>query len=169
MSVQRERQVVISCVLTLLVVTLVRVMMDMNWMEMSTHVMVSDGNNYGHAVINAMLYTDVNECIANNGGCETHCNNTEGSYICSCDNGFELNSDGHSCDGMYLMLSRLNQMPLIMFLPHVQISMNVKSMSTNVVTRVSIQLVVMSVNVMSDLNWPKMDLNVLVCHMSLIA
>ncbi len=35
------RQVVTSCVLTLLVATLARVMMDMNLMEMSTRAMVS--------------------------------------------------------------------------------------------------------------------------------
>ena len=35
----------------------------------------------------------------NNGGCHTSCTNKVGSYDCSCDSGFVLASDGHSCNG----------------------------------------------------------------------
>ena len=46
-----------------------------------------------------MYVTDINECATNNGGCEQICNNTAGSYQCSCGPGYTLNSDGHACDG----------------------------------------------------------------------
>ena len=41
---------------------------------------------------------DVNECLSNNGGCEQICTNREGSFECSCNPGFTLNSDGFTCD-----------------------------------------------------------------------
>ncbi|XP_066264138.1 uncharacterized protein [Branchiostoma lanceolatum] len=41
---------------------------------------------------------DVDECASNNGGCAQNCTNTVGSFVCSCRDGFVLNSDGLSCD-----------------------------------------------------------------------
>ena len=44
---------------------------------------------------------DVNECSNNNGNCSQICVNTIGSYYCSCNNGYALNSDdGIGCFGM---------------------------------------------------------------------
>lgn len=42
---------------------------------------------------------DTNECLVNNGGCEHNCTNTLGSYICSCNDGFDLEADMY-CIGM---------------------------------------------------------------------
>lgn len=42
---------------------------------------------------------DVDECAINNGGCAHMCNNTEGSFVCSCRTGFTLASDGRGCNG----------------------------------------------------------------------
>ena len=44
-------------------------------------------------------YSDEFECGTDNGGCEQNCVNTVGSYTCSCNTGYTLNSDGHNCDG----------------------------------------------------------------------
>ena len=33
---------------------------------------------------------DIDECIANNGGCEQTCTNTIGSFTCSCTDGYKL-------------------------------------------------------------------------------
>ena len=46
---------------------------------------------------------DVNECMNSNGGCAQICNNTIGSYECSCRNGYNLADDFHRCDGMSMM------------------------------------------------------------------
>lgn len=35
-------------------------------------------------------FSDTNECLLANGGCETNCHNTNGSFYCSCATGFEL-------------------------------------------------------------------------------
>ena len=47
----------------------------------------------------SVLLIDVNECITNNGGCEQLCHNTIGSYYCSCNSSYTLNTDNHMCDG----------------------------------------------------------------------
>ena len=47
------------------------------------------------------LFIDIDECNEDNGGCEQICNNTIGSYECSCRDGYELDSNGMNCTGMY--------------------------------------------------------------------
>ena len=53
-----------------------------------------------------ILYiSDINECDYGNGGCEHICTNTIGSYYCTCNTGYSLNSDKHKCDGkVYISL-----------------------------------------------------------------
>ena len=43
--------------------------------------------------------SDINECQTNNGGCEQNCANTDGSFECSCNQGYRLSSDGVNCIG----------------------------------------------------------------------
>ena len=47
-----------------------------------------------------MVVLDIDECETKNGGCTQSCNNTAGSYYCSCLIGYELANDNHTCDGM---------------------------------------------------------------------
>ena len=49
-----------------------------------------------------IIIVDVNECNVNNGGCEHSCTNTDGSYTCSCNTGYQL-SLGH-CSGNLLYM-----------------------------------------------------------------
>ena len=53
-----------------------------------------------------MYYTDINECLVDNGGCERNCTNLQGinsvtglGYQCGCDNGYQLTSNDHDCNG----------------------------------------------------------------------
>ena len=46
-----------------------------------------------------MHITDIDECATNNGNCGQTCNNTIGSYSCSCVAGYLLNADSRSCSG----------------------------------------------------------------------
>ena len=46
------------------------------------------------------VYLDINECSTSNGGCEQTCQNTQGSYQCSCWNGYSLDADKHNCTGL---------------------------------------------------------------------
>jgi len=41
---------------------------------------------------------DINECERYH-GCQHVCNNTEGSYVCSCPDGFQINYDQRTCRG----------------------------------------------------------------------
>jgi hypothetical protein len=46
------------------------------------------------------FHLDVNECLSNSTcDADATCNNTEGSYTCTCDSGYS--GDGFSCDGMH--------------------------------------------------------------------
>ena len=51
-------------------------------------------------------FTDTNECRLANGGCETNCHNTDGSFYCSCAAGFEL-YDNLTCRGKTQCLLRI--------------------------------------------------------------
>ncbi|XP_019635892.1 PREDICTED: uncharacterized protein LOC109478668 [Branchiostoma belcheri] len=44
------------------------------------------------------VFSDVDECLTENGGCDQFCTNTEGSFQCSCDSGHLLNANGLACD-----------------------------------------------------------------------
>ena len=46
---------------------------------------------------------DVNECDKDNGNCSQMCTNTDGSFNCSCNSGYLLDSDGLyiTCNGRY--------------------------------------------------------------------
>ena len=43
--------------------------------------------------------SDIDECSGATHGCVHLCNNTEGSYFCSCNLGYELNGDLGLCNG----------------------------------------------------------------------
>ena len=42
---------------------------------------------------------DIDECVKNKGGCSGACENTAGSFKCSCPTGFELAADNVACVG----------------------------------------------------------------------
>lgn len=48
--------------------------------------------------------SDIDECTIENGGCETFCTNSEGSYECSCHSGYALMPDLRSCTGKKLYI-----------------------------------------------------------------
>ena len=51
-----------------------------------------------------IMFIDIVECAdESNGGCEHNCTNTVGSFLCSCRDGFTLNSNQRTCDGKVCM------------------------------------------------------------------
>ena len=44
--------------------------------------------------------SDINECDEGTDGCEHGCTNSDGGCTCDCENGYELHSNGRSCNGM---------------------------------------------------------------------
>ena len=51
--------------------------------------------------ISSLQYLDNNECIIGTSGCTQQCNNTVGSYTCSCRMGYTLDADNRTCNGEY--------------------------------------------------------------------
>ena len=63
--------------------------------------------------IDAMLIiSDVDECSVLNGGCHQVCTNTQGSYYCSCNEGYQLEEDNSTCAGATLTLSEILSLSL---------------------------------------------------------
>ena len=52
-----------------------------------------------------MTSIETNECAASPSPCEHSCTNTDGSFQCSCNNGYLLDDDRRSCDGIYVLLN----------------------------------------------------------------
>lgn len=50
-----------------------------------------------HYIIVCLIIIDINECASS--PCEYSCTNTDGSFECSCDDGYALGLDGLSCQG----------------------------------------------------------------------
>ena len=50
-------------------------------------------------------FIDIDECSSGNGGCQQICVNTNGSYHCTCQTGFSLNTDNSSCSGKTFLAS----------------------------------------------------------------
>ena len=44
---------------------------------------------------------DINECLETNGHCSHTCYNTDGSYYCTCNDGFFLLEDKAGCTGVH--------------------------------------------------------------------
>ena len=42
---------------------------------------------------------DVDECAEDTDGCDQTCTNSIGSYDCSCNTGYRLDTDRHTCNG----------------------------------------------------------------------
>ena len=49
------------------------------------------------------LFTDIDECINGTHNCSQICTNTAGIFMCGCNEGYKLNFDNVTCNGMYEM------------------------------------------------------------------
>ena len=46
-------------------------------------------------------FPDMDECVDGSHSCSHICENTQGSYSCSCHSGYHLSIDGFNCQGVY--------------------------------------------------------------------
>ena len=103
MSVRLIMEAVSKCVSTLMVITDVHAIRDTPWQVTALAVQVSF-IVLEYYVFMVVAYVnvdliDLNECLTENGGCRQTCTNTVGSFVCSCNEGFTLASDGRNCTG----------------------------------------------------------------------
>ena len=89
---------VIITVPILMVAMSVLVLLVLNWTMTTTDAMVQFSNLLS-TIFYLFLFSDINECLNNNGICSQNCINTIGSYHCSCGNGYTLHDNEHACDG----------------------------------------------------------------------
>ena len=53
-----------------------------------------------------ILFSDIDECAVDNGGCDHTCSNKPGSFECQCKDGYLLSDDGKLCNGKnYILVS----------------------------------------------------------------
>lgn len=64
---------------------------------------VSDGS-VQKAGFSATFMKEYDECAYAEHGCQHECINTLGGYECACNIGYELHSDGKSCEGLCCFL-----------------------------------------------------------------
>lgn len=90
---------------TLLVPTPVAVSQGSCWLQTGSLVMVwlKLYNTCGCVYVLQLLITpvDTDECATGMDTCDQNCHNTNGSFICNCNTGYTLNSNGRTCDGMF--------------------------------------------------------------------
>ena len=48
-----------------------------------------------------ILFSDINECLNEENTCDHQCNDTDGSFLCLCREGFKLSDDQYSCEGLF--------------------------------------------------------------------
>jgi len=61
-----------------------------------------------------IMFSDINECSGNH-TCDHACADTHGSFVCSCDDGFDLQSDGRTCIGKFNFSELHKTVPLSEF------------------------------------------------------
>ena len=95
----------------------------------------------------SFLCIDINECNEEIDDCAQNCTNTNGSYTCSCNTGYRLGSDGHSCFGTKINNNYSSDLS-VRWTRKSQISMSVKRKFISVLKGAPILLVPTCVSVM---------------------
>ena len=55
-----------------------------------------------YSLVLLLLSEDNNECTDGTTQCEVTCRNTPGSFVCECNPGYELATNGYSCQGIVI-------------------------------------------------------------------
>ena len=62
-----------------------------------------------------LFSSDVDECKRNETICGHYCSNTNGSYVCSCMDGYTLSDNGHTCEGVICLLCSYMYMYIVSY------------------------------------------------------
>ncbi len=52
-----------------------------------------------HVTVYCCLFLDIDECLLNSSICDHLCTNTDGGYVCSCSEGYQLDKILNQCEG----------------------------------------------------------------------
>ena len=96
--------------------------------------------------------------MINNGGCEEICDNTNGSYTCSCQTGYTVDASGHNCTGSIFIDILIHEYTM----HFLQILMNAVQIMETVIRFVLIFWELITVLVDLVISWQLMEHHVLV-------
>ena len=87
---------------TLMALSFVVAILVIHWMPMEFTALVLQ-NNYVLSLLTTFFFffEDIDECVLGHDNCAQVCINTDGSFLCYCDQGFRLDTDQISCNGMH--------------------------------------------------------------------
>lgn len=91
--------------------TIVTVLLDSYWMMIITDAQVK--MHFNTQIVFMCKYCavyineDHHECGTNQDNCDQNCHNTYGSYFCTCDSGWRLSSNDHTCVGKKVVTSEI--------------------------------------------------------------
>lgn len=98
--------VVLTIARTQLVHTLAYAIQAISWMQTDVLAMVCLATLIIDLYVVSIIFTDIyvpnqdiNECLSGSHSCNQTCQNTAGSYQCTCNSGYVLSSNGRSCNG----------------------------------------------------------------------
>ena len=100
MNVQGLQIIVNRCAIIHMEHTTVLVILGTGWPLIIGLAMVgicTKLNRQSQYSCNNCHYLEIDECTEEISGCNQSCVNTAGSYYCSCDTGFEIDADQHTC------------------------------------------------------------------------
>ena len=58
--------------------------------------------------MDTLFHPEIDECSEGTDNCTQICTNTNGSFICGCNTGFQLDDDGVRCNGMQKKYIRID-------------------------------------------------------------
>ena len=121
MNVHLEQAIALKYAATQLEATNALVTLVTNFLQTTKHAVVGVGwfdYQSNPTIIKNMLEVfpficlDINECLLGTTGCTQICNNTVGSYTCSCNTGLTLNADNQTCVGKHNIFSLISMYKL---------------------------------------------------------
>ena len=87
------------------------VMMTLDWLLLNALV---HSIHISKKFVSMYHCTDIDECAENTDNCSQNCTDTLGSYLCVCLDGYTLDPDQHTCNGLYGVL--INDRDSLVFL-----------------------------------------------------
>ena len=92
---------------TLLALMYVSVILDLGLMGASVKVWPVEMQSCISSMLLFSSSIEIHECNEDDHTCQHICNNTHGSFVCSCFDGYNLASNGFSCNGITIMYFRI--------------------------------------------------------------
>ena len=68
------------------------------------HIICAYGHTQVYYYTYTFIYPDIDECSNGTDTCTQTCTDTHGSFTCGCNTGYELDTDGFTCNSKHLLV-----------------------------------------------------------------